>query len=103
MPRAVELLRDRPSVPGEDRLGLYDARDLGEGFASETHPDLGQRFALAIGKAESTTNLTAQDAILGDEVFVAEKEVLVDGAGDVGDEAVPGHRSDGNLPILGSK
>ncbi len=82
--RAIELPRDEPSVPGQDRVGLDDVGHLLEGLAPELFPDLGESFPLPIGQAQSAAELPTQDLVLGREVLVSEEQLLVDGAGDVG-------------------
>jgi len=89
-------------VPSENGLRRDEGRDLRQRLASEPLADLGQSPALAVGEPQSPLQLAAQDPVLGREALVSEEDLLVDGAGDVGEEAIPGHGSDGNLPILGS-
>ena len=89
--RSVELLGDESAVPGEDRVRRNDTGHPCEQRPAEAFADLGQRPSLAVGKPEPATNLSSQNAVLGDEVLVPEKKILVHGAGDVGEEAFPGH------------
>jgi hypothetical protein len=89
-------------VPGQDRVGTDDAGDLFEGFPAELLADHGQGLSLAALQAKPSTDLAPQDPLLGDEVVVANEEFLVEGAGDVGKEAFPGHGRDESLhrPVM---
>jgi len=71
-------VRNQLPIPGEKGIRLGDARDLLEGFATESFGDLGQSGSLCIGQAESGGQMRSEDAILGRQVFVAQQQFLVD-------------------------
>ena len=70
---AVELLRDKPPVPTQDRVGFHDTRDLVEGLLTETPSYLSQRPPFAIGQAQATLDLISKNSILRGEVLVPEE------------------------------
>jgi hypothetical protein len=76
--RAIELPRDQPSVPGEDRLGPHDACDFHENLASEGLADRREGPALAVGQRHPARDLRPEDAILSDEILVAPEEFPID-------------------------
>ena len=55
--RTIELPRDQPPVPSQNRLGPHDARDLREGLAAEPLPDLGQGPAFPVAQFQSAWDL----------------------------------------------
>ena len=65
MPGPVELLGHQASIPIEDCVRPGNARDLFQGFASESLSDLGQGGSLGIGQAQSSGQVCSEDAVLG--------------------------------------
>ncbi len=72
-------------------------------LATEPLADIGQLTALAVGEPEMAADLSTRNAVLRGEVLVSEEDLLINGAGDVGDEVFPGHGSVANLLTLGSE
>ena len=72
-PGPVELLRHQSPIPGQNRVRLGDARNILQGFASESLGDLGQGGSLRIRQPESGRQVGSEDAILGRQVFVAQQ------------------------------
>jgi hypothetical protein len=56
---------------------------------AETPTDLSQGGSFGIGKAHTGGKVSAEDAILGCEVFVLEQKFLIDEPGDVGQQPGP--------------
>ena len=56
---------------------------------AETLTDLSQGGSFGVGKAHTGGKVSAEDAILGCEVFILEQELLIDEPGDVGQQPGP--------------
>ena len=89
--RAIELHRDEPPVPGEDSLGLHDARDLSEDRPPELLADLRQRPAVAVGQFQPARELRPRDPVFRGEILVSQEEVFIDRPRDVGQHCLPVH------------
>jgi hypothetical protein len=87
--RSIELLRHPSSIPPQQGVGLGDKGDLLESFSTEPFRNLGQRGSLAIREQETRGKMGSKDAVLGDEVFIAEQQFLVDETGYEGQQARP--------------
>ena len=75
---AVELACDETTVPGQDRVGLGDAREILQDLASESFGDLGQSGSFRIRQPEPRRQVSCQDAILGRQILVAQQQLLID-------------------------
>ena len=65
MPGPVELLGRQPSIPIEDGVRLGNARDILQGFASESFRDLSQGGPLRIRQSDPARQVGSEDAVLG--------------------------------------
>ncbi|MFO1499682.1 MAG: hypothetical protein U1G07_15030 [Verrucomicrobiota bacterium] len=65
-------------MPAQDRLGPNDLGHFLQGFSSQALADFSQRDALGIAQPQATLDLASENPVLGDEVFVAQKEFLID-------------------------
>ena len=54
-----------------------------KGLSAKLLAYFGKCFSLAVSKTKSSLDLIAKDAILGDEVFVAKEQFLIDTACDI--------------------
>ena len=77
---SIKLLGDQPAVPSQDGVRKRDGGDQLKVPAAKPLADLRQCGALWIGKAQSRRKMRAEDAILGDEIFILEQQALVDEA-----------------------
>ena len=75
--RAVELAGD-PTVPSQDRIWFRHAGDLPELNPSEALADLGEGEPLRVGETDPRRKTRPQDLVLSDEIFVLQKQTLVD-------------------------
>ncbi|MBW2293694.1 MAG: hypothetical protein JRG94_15490 [Deltaproteobacteria bacterium] len=50
-----------------------------------------RQVLFGVGQQQSALDLGAQDLVLCGEELVAEHDLLIDGAGDVGEHLAPGH------------
>src|SRR5262245_48590124 len=83
LPRAIELFRHQPAVPGEDGLGLDDGGHVSQGLPLELFPNLGQRLPLAVAQPYTTRDLLAEDTVFCDRICIANQQLLVHRARDV--------------------
>src|SRR5262249_15497727 len=74
---SVEFLGNQPAVPSHDGIREGDGGNLLKVLAAEPLADLRESRALRIGKAQTRSQMRAEDAILGDEVFILEQQALV--------------------------
>jgi len=65
VPRAVELAGDQPAIPGEDGFGFRNTSHFCEPLPAEPLADFGERRALGIGEPELTSDVGAENSILG--------------------------------------
>ena len=80
VPGSVEFLCDQSSTPTENGVRPGDARDIPQGFASESFGNLCQGGSLRIRQPESGRQMGSEDAVLGSQVFVAQQQFLIDEA-----------------------
>jgi len=80
VPRAVELAGDQPAIPGEDGFGFRNTSDFCKALPAEALADFGERRALGIGKPELTSDVGAENSILGAQEFPPKEQALVDQA-----------------------
>jgi len=81
MPRSVELLSNEAPIPAENGVWFGHLRDLMQRFAAKPLGDLGQGSSLRIRQPQPGGQLGAENAILGDQVLVAQQQFLVDQSG----------------------
>src|SRR5215468_8741527 len=77
MPRSVELLSNEAPIPAEKSVWFGYLRDLMHRFAAKPLGDLGQGGSLRIGQPQPGGQLGAENAILGDQVLVAQQQLLI--------------------------
>ena len=77
MAGSVKLPRNQAPVPGQDGIRLGDLRDVFQRFTSKPFGNLGQSGTLWIGKPLSPLQMAPQNAILSDQVLVAEQQILI--------------------------
>ena len=91
--RAIELLGDQPSVPSEDRLGPHETHDLREGRAAEPLADLGQGVRRSPSLSFTRPGVCAlRMRFSATRYSFLRRELLIDGASDVGQHGLPVHR-----------
>jgi hypothetical protein len=64
--RAVELAGNQTSIPGEDGFRFGNTGYLRQTRPTQPAPDLSERGALGIGKAEFSGEVRAEDSVLRD-------------------------------------
>jgi hypothetical protein len=89
----VTLLIDACAVPGENRVRRGNRRDLCQDFLAQFSPYLGERSAVAVGERHTPVDLLAEQAILGDQVRIAQPELFVYRCGDRPQQLLPVHAS----------
>jgi hypothetical protein len=89
MPGSVELLGNQASVPAENAIRLGHSRDIPQCSAAQPIGDLSERGSLGIGQPQAGGQLAVQNAILGDQVFVAEQQFLIHESGHEGQQTCP--------------
>ena len=72
-----------------DRVGLGNTSNLPKRSASQTLSDLHQRSSLRVCEPESGGQLGAKNAVLRREVFISQKEFLVDRSRDISQQSQP--------------
>jgi hypothetical protein len=87
----VKLLGHELTVPGQDRVGLDEARHFRQGSLPQLLADRGQRRAFAIRQPHTARDLTAQDAIFRNEISITQQQFLIDGPGDIRQQVFPVH------------
>ena len=80
MPRAIELAGDQPAIPSEDDFGFRNTSYFCEPLPAEPLADFDERRALGIGKPELTSDVGAENSILGAQEFPPKEQALVDQA-----------------------
>ena len=80
---------NKPPIPGKDGIWLGDTGDLLKSRAAESLADLGEGGALGIREPHTGWKMSSEDAILRCQVLILEQELLIDQAGDVGQQASP--------------
>ncbi len=71
---AVELPRDQPPMPAEDRFRPDDLGHVGERLSPQTLADLGQADALRIAQTNSALDAVPEDPVFRGEVFVPKEK-----------------------------
>ena len=74
----------RPGVACDADTGFSDTSHLLKCGPAEPFADLSEGRAFGIGKSHTGGKVSAEDAILGCEVFILEQKFLIDQPGDVG-------------------
>src|SRR5215472_4269492 len=87
--RTIKLAGDEPPVPGEDGVWFGHAGRLLQSFAPESLADLSQRTSLRIRQAQPGWQVRPQNSVLGDQVLVLQKQLLVHQSRDVRQETSP--------------
>src|SRR5262249_49050618 len=64
----VTLLISARAVPGENRVGRGNRRDLCQGLFAQFAPYLGECLAIAVAERQVLVDLLTEQAILGDQV-----------------------------------
>jgi hypothetical protein len=88
---AIKLLGDERAVPGEDRVGLDDARYLRQGFPSQPLANLRQRLPLPIAQLDAAFDLLAQYPVFCHQIFIAQQQFMIDGSREVRQQCLPIH------------
>jgi hypothetical protein len=78
----ITLLVRKHAVPSQDGVGLGNRRYLFQGLLAQPLAHLGERFAVAVRELDATGDLLAENAILGDQVCIAQPELFVNRRGD---------------------
>jgi hypothetical protein len=89
----VTLLIYARAVPGENRVGRGNRRDLCQGLLAQFSPYLGECSAIAVGERHAPIDLLTEQAILGDQVCIAQPELFVYRRGDRPQQLLPVHSS----------
>jgi hypothetical protein len=87
------LLIDELAVPGEDRVGLGNRRNLFQGLLTQLLTKLSEDATIAVTELYTTADLLAENAILGCQVRIAEPECFVNRRGDCPQQFLPVHTS----------
>jgi hypothetical protein len=78
----ITLLVRKHAVPSQDGVGLGNRRYLFQSLLAQLLTQLGERFAVAVHEVDATSDLLAENAILGDQVRIAQPELFVNRRGD---------------------
>jgi hypothetical protein len=89
----LTLLGRACAVPGQDCIGLGHRRNLFQSLFAQLLAKLGECFALAIREVHTTTDLLAENTILGYQVRIAQPEFFVNRRGDRPQQRFPVHTS----------
>src|SRR5262249_10811058 len=74
---AVKLLSNQGAVPGQDRIGCDEGRNLCQRPLAQLLPNLRQRLPLPITEPYTALELFAEDPVFCHQVFVAQEKFLV--------------------------
>ena len=88
---ACTIARRRSSIPPQDRFRSHDLRHLFQRFASQSFGRRSQADALGIVEPDSAFDLTAQDPVLGHQIFISCQELFVNRSRDAGQHSLPVH------------
>jgi hypothetical protein len=80
-------------MPGENRIGLGHCRDFFQGLPAQLLPQDSKGAAIAIRQLHSIVDLLAQNAILGDQVSIAQPDLFIDRRSDRSEQFLPVHPS----------
>ena len=86
---SCRICGNQPAVPGGDGIWLGDTDDILERSAAESLADFSEGGSLRIRQADAGGKVSSENAILGCKVLILEQELLIDEAGDVGQQARP--------------
>ena len=89
----ITLLGRACAVPSQDSVGLSHRRHLFQSRFAELLAKLGEYVAIAVREAHTTANLLAEQAILGEQVCIAQPELFVNRRGDRSQQFLPVHTS----------
>src|SRR6516165_7425388 len=89
----ITLLVREHAVPSQDRIRLGHRRNRFQGLFAQLLAKLGEDFAIAVREVHTTTDLLAENAILGYQVRIAKPELFVNRRGDRPQQFLPIHTS----------
>src|SRR5262249_43361752 len=78
----ITLLGRACAVPSQDSVGLSHRRHLVQSLFAELLAKLGEYVAIAVREVHTTANLLAEQAILGEQVCIAQPDLFVNRRGD---------------------
>src|SRR5262247_981744 len=91
MLRAIELARDEPSVPSQNGIRQSGSRYVAECLAAPSTTNLTELRSLGVRELRPTLQLASQNLVLGGEIFIPQRQLLVHGPCDVGQDTCPLH------------
>src|ERR1035441_11047833 len=87
----VELVSDQLAIPTQKTIRHGRARYFLQRLTSKAVSDLRQRGLVSFRQEQSALDLGLQDTVLRSQILVPQQQLLIDGAGDVGQHASPNH------------
>src|SRR6266852_1843418 len=86
MLRAIELARDEPSVPCQDRIRQGRIRHLAKRLVAQSMCNLAELRSLGVREPQPPLQLGLQDPIFSNQIFIPQQQLLVHRPGDVGQD-----------------
>jgi hypothetical protein len=93
MLRAIELARDKPSIPCQNGIRQGRIRHLAECLAAQSTANLAKLRSLRVRELQPPLQLAPQDPVFSSQILIPQQQLLVHRPGDVGQDTCPLHES----------
>src|ERR1700716_4138168 len=75
--RAIELARDQPSVPCQDRIRQGRIRHLAKHLAAQSTADLAELRSLGVREPQPALQLGLQNSVFSSQILIPQEQLLV--------------------------
>src|SRR6266571_8486152 len=89
----ITLRSSKLAIPGEDRVCLSHCRNLFKRLPAQVLANRSKLFAIAVREQQAPSDLLTEEAILRQQILIAQPELLVESIGDRTQQFFPVHLS----------